>query len=374
MNNKKVLLVGNSEVCICNFRKELVERLLDEDFDVIISSPYGSKFDKLISKGCVFEDTKMNRRSKDMLKDVTLFQKYIALIKKHRPDLVLTYTIKPNLYAGLAAMLMKVPYIMNITGLGTEIERGGLVGKMLIGFLKPLLLKSNCVFFQNIVHVDLFKKLGCIKENYRLVSGSGVNLKEHIPLAYPEETDIKLLYVGRLMPQKGIRELVEAAKIVAEQDSRIKVAALGFCEESFKPEFQKLNSDNVIKHMEYTADVDSVIAECSAVIMPSYHERMSNALLEGAACARPLLASDIPGCKEIIDNGKTGFIFNPRDASDMAEKMLKFAKLSRDERIRMGELGREKVKKEFDRDIVVDNVMKEIYRILEIEAEEKLNA
>lgn len=369
---RKVLLAGSSEVSIYNFRKELVERLIDEGFEVIIASPYGSKFDELIAKGCIFIDTPMNRRSKDMIKDVSLFKTYVDIMKKYKPDVLITYTIKPNLYASLAAQMMSIPYIMNITGLGTEIERDGISGKIIVKMLKPLLIRSNCVFFQNTVHIDYFKKLGCIKDNYRLVAGSGVNIYEHRPIAYPEHgEDVVFLYVGRLMPEKGIRELVKATKNATKENKNIKVYALGFCEESFKETFKKINADNTVKHLDYTKDVDSVIAKCDAVILPSYHEGMSNALLEGASCARPLLASNVPGCREIINDGETGLLFTARDSSDMAKKMLEFAKLNREKRIEMGKKSRKKIEKEFDRDKVVDDMMQEIYCITKFRQEAK---
>lgn len=365
---KRVLLAGSSEVSICNFRKELVERLLDEDFEVIVSSPYGSKFDELIAKGCIFEDTPMNRRSKDIFKDVSLFITYLKILREHKPDLIITYTIKPNLYACLAAMMMHIPYIMNITGLGTEIERDGLTGHILLDALKPLLRKSDCVFFQNIVHINLFKQKGLIKDNYKLVAGSGVNLKEHRQMEYPDDDEIEFLYVGRLMPEKGIAELIEATELAQKENGKIRVTALGFCEKAYKEHFENYNKDKIIKHMEYTADVDSVIRRCSAVINASYHEGMSNALLEGAACGRPLLASDIPGCREIVDDGKNGFLFKSKDARDIAEKMLAFSRLSYEERRAMGDESRKKVEREFDRDDVVNEIMQEIYRILDISA------
>lgn len=368
---KRVLLAGSSEVSIYNFRKELVERLLDEGFEVIVSSPYGSKFDELIAKGCIFEDTPMNRRSKDIFKDVSLFVTYLKLLRKYKPDLIITYTIKPNLYACLAAMLMRIPYIMNITGLGTEIERDGLTGHVLLDALKPLMRKSDCVLFQNIVHINLFKRKGLIKDNYKLVAGSGVNLKEHRQMDYPNGDETEFLYVGRLMPEKGIAELIEATKIAQKENKNIRVTALGFCEKAYKEHFEQYNKDNTIKHMEYTADVDSVIKGCSAVINASYHEGMSNALLEGAACGRPLLASDIPGCREIVDDGKNRFLFKSKDAADIAEKMLAFSRLSYEERCAMGSESRKKVEKEFDRDDVVNEIMQEIYRILNLDPADK---
>jgi glycosyltransferase involved in cell wall biosynthesis len=370
---KTVMLIGSSEVSICNFRKELVYRLLNEGFNVVISSPYGSKFDELIEKGCIFVDTSMARRSKNVFRDVALLKKYVDIMREHKPDIVITYTIKPNLYGGIAAKMLDIPYIMNITGLGTEIEKSGITRTTLLTALKPLLLKSECVFFQNIAHLNLFRKMGMVNQNYKLVSGSGVNLDEHKVLPYPSDDDeINFLYVGRLMKDKGINELVEATEIAKLQNNKIKVTALGFCEESYQKQFESINDKNIVNHLEYTDDVDSEIEKCHAVILPSYHEGMSNALLEGAACGRPLLASDVAGCFETIDNDESGFLFKAKNAKDTADKMLKFAALPEKEKFIMGLKGRKKMEEEFDREKVVDAYMDEIYSALSETAHEEM--
>ena len=370
--NKSILLIGSSEVSICNFRKELVERLLDEEYKVIISSPYGSKFNELIDKGCIFVDTPMNRRSKNVIKDIDLFCRYIHMMMKYHPGVVITYTIKPNLYGSIAAILRRIPCIMNVTGLGTELEHSGASRTALITALKPLMKASACVFFQNIIHLNMFREMGIIKDNYKLVAGSGVNLSEHVVLPYVENrSDINFLFVGRLMQEKGIAELVEATKIAKAVNPDISVTALGFCVDEYKDTFERINSDNVIEHLEYTDDVDDVIRKCDAVINPSYHEGMSNALLEGAACGRPVLASNVTGCIETLEDGKTGFIFKVKDAQDMADKMLMFAALPDEKRKQMGVDGRIKMEKEFDREKVVDSYMEEIRRILNVQEKEK---
>lgn len=371
--NKCVFLIGSSEVSICNFRKELVERLLKEGYKVIISSPYGRKFDELIEKGCVFVDTPMHRRSKNFFHDLPLFFKYIFTMLKYHPGVVITYTIKPNLYGSIAAKILRIPCIMNITGLGTELENGGATKTALISALKPLMKASYCVFFQNIVHLNMFKEMEIIKNNYKLVAGSGVNLKEHKVLPYNKNNDdINFLFVGRLMYEKGIGELVEATKIAKEKNPAITVTALGFCEDEYEETFKKLNAENTIEYLPYTDDVDAVIKKCDAVINPSYHEGMSNALLEGAACGRPVLASNVTGCVETLDDGKTGLIFKVKNAQDIAEKMLIFADLPSEARREMGINGRKKVEREFDREDVVDSYMEEIRKILKIKQDEKV--
>lgn len=314
----------------------------------------------------------MRRRSKNVINDVALLKRYLGIIKKYKPGLIITYTIKPNLYGAIAARVTGTPYIMNITGLGTELENKGFTNTALITSLKPLMQKSNCVFFQNVHHLNMFCEKGIVKsENARLVAGSGVNLQEHRVLDYEEHGDfIHFLYVGRIMQAKGISELIEATKLARLKNPNIRVSALGFCEREYKETFERLNEDEAVTKLDYTDDVDSVVALCDAVINPSYHEGLSNALLEGAACGRPLLASDVTGCVETLDDGETGYVFHVRDAGDLAEKMLKFAALSSDERRKMGLKGRAKVEKQYDRKTVVDAYMQEIYKVLETKPQE----
>lgn len=361
---KTVFIIGNSDISIYNFRKELVERLLEEKFRVVIASPYGEKFDELKDKGCIIIDTPLERRSKNVFRDLKSCSQYVNAIKKYKPGVVITYTIKPNLYGSIAANICKVSYFMNITGLGTELEKGGVTSASLFIALKPMLSYAKCVFFQNQSHLKMFRDKKLIKNNYQVVPGSGVNLEEFLPKEYPDNgKKLRILYSGRIMKDKGLNELVQAAKIIKRKYPYIEFLASGFIEDDYKEEFERENSDNYLTCLGFNNNINELIESCDAVILPSYHEGMSNALLEGAASARALIASNIPGCREAIIDSVTGFLFESKNAGSIVEAVEKFAALSFEERKAMGLNGRKFMEDKFDRKIVVDMYMKELYKI-----------
>ena len=219
---KKVLLVGNHEIVIYNFRKEIIERLLEENYEVYIVLPYGKKVDILIDMGCHFIDLPIDRRGTNPIRDFSLFMNCIKIFKQIKPNVVLTYTIKPNIYGGIACKLLSIPFIANITGLGTSIENSGILHKFSLFLYKIGLYNANCVFFQNKSNLDFFINKKIVKGNMRLVPGSGVNIKEHCYEEYPSESNyIRFIYVGRLMRDKGIVELFNAIPKVIDRYSNV---------------------------------------------------------------------------------------------------------------------------------------------------------
>jgi len=364
MINKKVLILVNHEIVIYNFRRELVERLIEEGYEVHLSCPYGEKIDRLKEIGCKFIDTPIDRRTINPIADYKLIKNYKNIVKKIKPDIVLSYTIKPNVYGNYIASKYSVPVISNVTGIGTSMISHKL--KFIIKFLyRYACKKSKIVYFQNTDNRNYFYDNKLVeKSKAKLLPGSGVNLQEFIPLSKTgKDEKIKFLFIGRLMKEKGIEEFIIAADNISKNYSNVIFQAVGaFEEEKFE---EVINNNQNIQYLGKSTDVRKEIREVDCIINPTYHEGMSNVLLEGAAMGKPLLASNIPGCKEIVEDRFNGFLFEPKSALILEESIIKFIELSDEEKVIMGKNSREKVEKEFDRNIVVNEYMKKIEDILD---------
>lgn len=356
----KVLILCNSLGGLYEFRKELVQELTKQ-YQVYISAPDEKHKEELEAVGCQVLFTAINRRGMNPIQDMGLFLSYRKLLKTIRPDVILTYTIKPNIYGGLAARLGRIPYITNITGLGTTFERGGMLQKMVVAMYRMGIGKAACVFFQNRTNRQVFQTHNIHGKKDRLVNGSGVNTANHPLQPYPLHEKPSFLFVGRLMKEKGVEEFFHCVETFREQaDFHI----IGYAEEDYEAKMQELVEKGNLFFHGYQTEVDRFYGQSDAVLVPSYHEGMSNVLLEAASCARPVLASNIPGCKEGVEDAVTGFLFEARNTQAMEEAIRKFLALSQEARKEMGLCGREKMVREFERSQVVQAYLEEIGQVV----------
>ncbi|MHB1484501.1 MAG: glycosyltransferase [Saccharofermentanales bacterium] len=365
---RKVLILVNHDVVIYNFRKELVERLVSDGAEVHLSSPYGKRIDELKAMGCHYIDTEIDRRGTSIFRDMKLLFFYRRLMKDIRPDIVLTYTIKCNIYGGMASKAYRIPYIANITGLGSAVGKPGLMSGITVFLYKIAFRRISVLFFQNTGNMAFFAANRIAEGRHRLIPGSGVNLAEHKFEEYPPESDtVRFLFIGRIMKEKGIEELIDAAVFIKEKYAgsgrTILFDAIGFCEDEYKEKAASLEKNGAIRFYGTVGDVHSFIRDCNAVVLPSYHEGMANVLLEGASTGRPVLASAINGCIETFDEGVSGFGFMPRNSADLEDKLIRFIELPYEKKKEMGRAGRAKMEAEFDRNVVVAAYMDEINRI-----------
>ncbi|NWQ39148.1 glycosyltransferase family 4 protein [Bacillus sp. EB106-08-02-XG196] len=357
----KILVLANFGMGLYNFRKELLEELINQNNEVYISLPSDDYVPKLKSLGCEFVETHLDKRGTNPIKDLKLLFHYINIIKRIKPDVVLTYTIKPNVYGGLACRMTKTPYITNITGLGTAVENKGLIQRVTVMLYKFGLKKASCLFFQNETNLKFFIDQKIIKNKTRLVPGSGVNLKQHTLEEYPEnEQNNRFLFIGRIMKSKGIEELLQAAKIVKLKYPNTQFDLIGHCEEDYQQQLGELNKSEVINYHGQQEDVHSFIKKSHATILPSYHEGTANVLLESASSGRAVLASRVPGCKETFDEDISGFGFEVRSVDSLVEAIIKFINLPYEQKKAMGIAGRKKMEREYDRKIVIQAYMDEI--------------
>lgn len=358
---KKVLVLVNHDVVIYNFRKELIERLLLEGYHVVISSPYGERIDDLIAMGCEYYEATIERHGTNPFKEFKLLTYYKNLMKKVKPDVVLTYTIKPNIYGGLAAKKHNIPYIANITGLGTAVEKDSIIQKINIVLYKIAFSKIHKVFFQNTENMNFFKKNNIVVDKHELVPGSGVNLNHFRVLEYPSEDTIEFVFISRIMKKKGIDQFIAAAKYISKKYSNTRFHICGFCEENYESELTELERQGVLEYHGMVRDIRNILSKIHCTVHPTYYpEGLSNVLLESSASGRPIITTDRSGCREVVDEDNSGYIVKQKDTRDLINKIEKFINLSYKEKVQMGLMGRAKVSKEFDRSIVVNAYIKEI--------------
>jgi glycosyltransferase involved in cell wall biosynthesis len=359
----KILILTNAFGGLYYFRKELVEKLLLNN-EVTCVLPYDSRKDWFEEIGCKYIEVPVNRRGINPIKDLQLFFKYLKLFKEIKPDVILTYTIKPNIYGGLAATISNVPYIPNITGLGSAVSNKGLLNKFTLVLYRFSLKKAANVFFQNETNKQYLIEQGVVTGRSLLIPGSGVNLEKYSYEEYPaNEKKIRLLFIGRVMKEKGIEELLEAAETIKKVFQEIIIDIVGGVEESYQEKLNEFQDRGLINYHGQQKDVKKFIKKSHAIINPSYHEGMSNVLLESASTGRPVLASNIPGCKETFDEGISGFGFKVRDVDSLVNTIIKFVELSYEQKKNMGLAGRHKMEREFNRNIIVNAYLQEIDKV-----------
>ena len=266
----------------------------------------------------------------DPAKDITLMHTYRSIIRQEKPDLVITYTIKPNIYGGTVCRELKVPYAVNITGLGTAFESNGPLRKMVTAMYKHALKKARVVFFENEANCRLFVDEGmATAEQVHVLHGAGVNLEKFSPLPYPSDADgIRFLFMGRVMAEKGVDELFAVMRRLRAEGISCSLDMLGSYEENYEPKIREAEAEGWLRYHGYQSDVRPFIRDCHCFVLPSWHEGMANTNLECAASARPVITSDIPGCREAVLNGESGFVCQPKNIDALYDVMKRMVQMS----------------------------------------------
>ena len=362
-SNKRVLILANNDVGLYRFRKDLIAAFLNAGHEVYISLPDGDFVSELVKLGCRFLDTPIDRRGMNPLRDGRLFRRYCAILKEIEPDLVITYTIKPNIYGGIACRIAHIPYAANITGLGSAIENGGWLKKFVLALYKPALKCAKAVFFENSENRDILAAAGVVPNGRDVVlNGAGINLKDYPYQPYPQGGPMCFLFVGRVMHEKGVDEFFAAAKrLKQEYGDSVEFHVVGSFEESYKSIMDELEQSGVVKYHGYQSDMRPFYAMAGCVVLPSYHEGMSNVLLEAAASGRPLITSNIPGCREAVKDGISGFLGPAKNADALYEVMVRLCKTSHAQCEAMGKAGRRHMEEVFDKKIVIGATLKEVF-------------
>lgn len=352
---KKILILANNDVGLYKFRKELIQALIEQGDKVYISLPYGKLVEPLKEMGCEFIDTSVDRRGINPITDFKLLLEYRKIVKRVKPNLILTYTIKPNIYGGLVSRLKRVPYIVNITGLGTAFQGDGILKKVIVTLYKVALGKVKNVFFENAGNKQVFIDNHIIKEETAVVmNGAGVNLEEYPFTPMPEGDSIRFLFIGRVMKEKGVDELFEVAKRIKKEYDNVEFDIVGPFEDDYEEIVKKLQGEGIINYYGYQEDVRPFIAKCHCFVLPSYHEGMANTLLEAAAMGRPLITSDIHGCKEAVQ--ENGYLVNVK--KELYKIVEQFICLKEDEKKYMSLHSSLHMQRKFNRKKVIKKTMK----------------
>lgn len=358
---KRVLVITNHSYMLYQFRRELIQALL-EDNEVIVSTPFVGHEEDFAAMGCKMNETKVDRRGINLFTDLKLYWTYGRMLKEEKPDMVITYSIKPNVYAGFLCRIRKIPYCVNVQGLGTAFQKPGLAQIVTVMY-REALKGAKTVFFENGGNAEIFSRKRIVPAKQQtLLKGAGVNLEYYSPAPHPVREKVHFLYLGRIMREKGIDELFCAVrKLYEEYGNKVVLDLVGFFEEEYKEQVDKLQADGIALFHGFQKEPRPYYAQADCVVLPSYHEGMSNVLLEAASSGRALITSDIPGCREAVDEGENGYLCRVKDAKSLFEKMKQFMELSSEERIRMGQAGRVKMKREFSKEDVVRKTLENVW-------------
>lgn len=350
----KILLLTNHHLGLCLFRYELVAELLKKN-TVYLSLPDGDLIRPLEKIGAKFIDTPIDRRGINPVTDLKLFRQYRKMLRQVQPDLVITYTIKPNIYGGVACRMAGIPYAANITGLGTAFQKKGLLRSLVTVMYRTALKKAKVVFFENCENVQTLLDEGIVRrEQCCLLSGAGVNLERYALAEYPAEGDeTRFLFTGRVMREKGVDELFAAMERLHDEGISCSLDVLGDYEEDYKEQMERFEAAGWLRYHGYQEDVRPFIENCHCFVLPSWHEGMANTNLECAAMGRPLITSNIHGCKEAVIDGESGYLCEAQDADSLYEAMKKFAQLPYEKKSAMGISGRRHMEAVFDKEKVV---------------------
>lgn len=360
---KKIMILANDTTYTYNLRDILIKRLISDGFKVVICCERLNYEKEIIELGAKIIDIKMHRRSTNPILDVFLLFRFITVILEEKPNVVLTYNIKPNVYGGMACKILHVPYIPNITGLGTAVENASFIQKISLTLYKKGVSNAACVMFQNEGNREYFIKSSLMGKNShsRLLPGSGVNLEKFNLESYPDkDSPVVFSIIGRIMKDKGTDELLEAIKVVKQKYPDVHFRMIGYFDDNYQAIIKTAVDKGLIEYYEEQKDIRPFLKESWAVIQPSHHEGMSNVLLESAATGRPVIATDIPGCRESFDNEISGFSFKVGNYQALAETIMRFIEMQYDKKVNMGKSGREKMLREFDRNIVANAYLDEI--------------
>ena len=362
----KVLMIVNDTTYAFNLRDQVIERLVQAGYEVVVASQPLLHQDDLKKLGARLIEVQTNRHGTNPFSDLRLLKRFVEIIRNEKPAVVLTYNIKPNVYGGIACRITKTKYLPNITGLGTAVENPGLMQKIAMRLYKSGIAGAHCVFFQNEENRQFFMHHKLLRADCRtvLLPGSGVNLLKHEMLEYPEVGEkVNFLFIARVMKEKGIDLYLNAARKIHSENPETAFHICGYCDDKKYLEELGKAEKYIIYHGEQS-DMIPFFRMAHCIVHPSYYpEGMSNVLLEAAAHCRPIIATDRAGCRETVEDGKTGYLIPVRDENALTGAMEKFLALNWEERKNMGLAGREKAEKEFNRQIVAAKYLEEVTQI-----------
>lgn len=356
----KILIATNHSFMLWKFRKELIDNLIENN-EIVLSMPFAGHEKDFEKMGCKCIDTKINRRGINPFKDFKLFRFYNKIIKNEKPDLVITYSIKPNIYLGYICRKKKIEYCVNVQGLGTAFQKK-VLSSIVTKMYKIGIKKAKVVFFENESNYELFLKRKICGNNGVVLMGAGVNLDYYNQEPYPNNGPIHFLYLGRIMKEKGIDELLYSVeKIKDEYGNSVIFDFVGPLEDEYKTVLTDYCERGLINYLGFQDETRPFYKTTNCLIMPSYHEGLSNVLLEASSTGRPIITTNIPGCKEVVEDKVTGFLCDAKNADSLYFCIKAFLDLPYESKCKMGELARKKVESVFDKKAIVNKTIYHLF-------------
>jgi len=361
--SRTIVLSANGDWNIANFRQGLIRALRSAGYEPVVIAPKDPAAEaRMAALGVQRIPVRIERSGRNPLADARLLLEYKRLLGKLRPAAYLGFTIKPNIYGSLAAASLGIPAIPNVSGLGTAFIRRGMLQQIVTRLYRVAFSRCPVVFFQNDEDRQLFVDRGIVEDRQaRVLPGSGVDL-EHFTPRPPTNGPPAFLLVGRLLRDKGVREFVGAARALSLMLTGSRFQLLGPIDQANRTAITRAQLDDwvaegVVEYLGVTDDVRPYMAKATAVVLPSYREGLPRSLLEAAAMERPLIAADVPGCRDVVEDGVNGYLCDPRDSRSLASAMRRMAALSPAERLAMGQAGRRKVQEQFGEELVVQSYL-----------------
>ena len=354
----KIIIISNTSWSLHNFREGLMRSLRDEGHELILLSN-DDCYSKNLYRYGKFLHIDLRARSINPIREIKSFFQILKLIYLKKPQCVLTFTIKPNIYGSLAARILKIPSVINITGLGDVFSKDSILKKLIVIVAKISFARVNKMFFQNLDDIKTYQSLNLICENFDLLPGSGVDINKFFYQPSVRRSKISFIFIGRLLRSKGIFDYIAAAEILVKEYSNIEFKILGPISqikgELDLKQISLLEQRRVIKYLGIASDVRPHIVNSDCVVLPSYYkEGVPRSLIEAASIGRPIITTDTPGCRDlIIENGVNGFLCKSQDIGDLCIQMKNFIRTEFEEILIMGKMSRELVEKNYDEKVVI---------------------
>lgn len=371
INTKKICLVANTAWSMFNFRRGVIQSLISLGYEVVVLAPYDEAFEKLEKMGCTVVDLKMDARGINPVKDLFLIGRLYCIYKQLRPSLIIHYTIKPNIYGSLAAKAAGFPALAITTGLGYTFLNDNIVAKVARCLYNFAFSFPKEVWFLNDDDMQIFLERNLVSpQKAKLLHGEGVDTDYYAPkFEIIHDNKVRFLLIARMLWDKGVGEYVQAAELVKKNHPDVIFQLLGACGVANPSVIEReqvavWEAQGIIEYLGTTDDVRPYIAQSTCVVLPSYREGIPRTLLEAAAMATPLIATDVPGCRDVVVDGKTGFICDVKDPVSLATAFIKFLSMNDNERLEMGNAGRDFIEDVFSESLIIKQYMETITRLV----------
>ncbi len=369
---QKIAFVCNTAWGLYNFRRGIICSLLQQGVDVVVIAPRDKYSEKLGRLGCRFKEVQLQSRGMNPIEDLNFFLELYALYTTEKPHLIFHYTVKPNIYGSFAARLLAIPSVAVVTGAGQAFDRQNVLNRLVSMLYRIGLAKAVAVWFLNDDDKRLFISNGITTEaQCSVIRSEGIDTTVFSPERFSRSssTAVSFLMHGRLLWEKGVGEYVDAARALRERGIDAKCYLLGFLDSQNTSSVSELQvrtweREGVISYLGVSDNVGEQISQADVVVLPSYYrEGVPRALLEAAALEKPIITTNWAGCKDVVDDSVTGLLCQPKNASDLADKMYRLATMSATARLEMGKAGRQKVLREFNEDSVIESYLSLIKRV-----------